>query len=471
MIAPNVVSRKKHHADVRRQPKRYITDRGISLLALPHDGLWDWYIPEDQFHVSPYWYTLLGYDPHEIRLQYDTWIRLLHPADRKHIVKQLRDWLRKKDECFEIEFRLRRKSGEWCWILSRGKIIEWDERNKPSHLIGTYHDITERKDMTEPLQTPEKRLRYLSSRQALQHKTPDSAGNGGEYQPGYRVMHDVDQRAAAVGQVLFDHEQTRRGAGIVQYMTERIQAENELRASEARAQALKEQVLSMLMVVSHDLRSPLISVQATLKLLLRGRYGKMDESAKNTVIDLYHRADTLLGVAEECLAGASVVAGDIELEKNVLDLRQEVIDPVLKELFNEIKEQAMTIDNRLSGIPAAKILVNANKVWLKIVYRNLFRNAITYGDRKGLITFGCEDYGSCYKLNVYNSGKPVPETSRDLLFTQFYRVEDRDKTVFEGMGLGLYLARKIIRKHGGDMWYEAKEYGSNFAFTLPRDAC
>lgn len=164
MIAPNVTSRKNHYAEVRRQPEQEITDIGISVLASSHDGLWDWYIPEDEFHVSPYWYSLLGYESHEIRPQYETWVRLVHPDDRECIVKQLRDWLRKKDECFEIEFRLRKKSGAWCWILSRGKIIEWNQRNKPVHLIGTYHDITDRKEMTEALQKSEEQLRYLSSR-------------------------------------------------------------------------------------------------------------------------------------------------------------------------------------------------------------------------------------------------------------------------------------------------------------------
>lgn len=255
----------------------------------------------------------------------------------------------------------------------------------------------------------------------------------------------------------------------IEDVTERKQVERELRDSEARAQALKDQVLNMLMVVSHDLRSPLVSIQATLKLLLRGIYGKMDESAKNTVIDLYHRADKLLGVAEDCLAGASAVAGDIEFEKKVLDLREDIIDPVLEELSGEIEEQAITIDNRLGTIPAHSILVNANKVWLKIVYRNLFRNAIKYGGTGALMAFGCEDYGSYYKLNVYNSGKPIPEDSREMLFTKFHRIGDSGKVAFEGMGLGLYLTRKIIRKHGGDVWYEAKKDGSNFVFTLPRD--
>ena len=86
----------------------------------------------------------------------------------------------------------------------------------------------------------------------------------------------------------------------------------------------------MLMVISHDLRSPLVSIVATLKLLLRGIYGQMDNSVKNTVIDLRGRIDRLLGVVEDCLGKVSAVAGEVFFKRKVLDLREDIIDPVLE---------------------------------------------------------------------------------------------------------------------------------------------
>ena len=70
---------------------------------------------------------------------------------------------------------------------------------------------------------------------------------------------------------------------------------------------------------------------------------------------------------------------------------------------------------------------------------------------------------------MYNSGKPVPEKCRPKLFTKFSRIEENNNGNSNGTGLGLYLVKKIIQKHGGDIWYEAKENGSNFVFTLPCD--
>lgn len=252
-------------------------------------------------------------------------------------------------------------------------------------------------------------------------------------------------------------------------ITKQKQAEKALSESETRVRALNQEILNMLMVVSHDLRSPLVSLGATLKLLLRGVYGQMDTSVKNTVIDLQGRIERLLGVTEDCLGKVSGVTGEVDFKKKMLDLREDIIDPVLDELSGEIEKQNIVIDNRLGAIPARRIPIKADKVWLKIVFRNLFSNAIKHGGKECVMAFGCEDFKSYYKLNVYNSGAPIPENLRDNLFTKFHRIEKRGELISEGMGLGLYLTKQIIQKHGGEIWYEPKEWGSNFVITLPHD--
>ena len=255
----------------------------------------------------------------------------------------------------------------------------------------------------------------------------------------------------------------------IEDITKRRQAEKALSESETRVRVLNKEILNMLMVISHDLRSPLVSIVATLKLLLRGIYGQMDNSVKNTVIDLRGRIDRLLGVVEDCLGKVSAVAGEVFFKRKVLDLREDIIDPVLNEFSGEMEKQNIVIDNRLGAVPARQILIKADKVWLKIVFRNLFSNAIKHGGRGCVLAFGFEECGSYYKLNVYNSGAPIPENLRDKLFTKFHRIGEGGELTFEGMGLGLYLTKEIIQKHGGDIWYEPKEWGSNFVLTLPHD--
>jgi len=237
--------------------------------------------------------------------------------------------------------------------------------------------------------------------------------------------------------------------------------------SEASRVTCDDEILNMLMVVCHDIRSPLISMAATLKLLIRGVSGRTDERASNALKDLYERIMRLIGTTEDCLGKASVVTGAVHVERRELDLRDDIIDPVLDELSPEIAEQDITINNRLGFTPAIRIPILVNRLWLKTVFRNLFRNAIKYGGKGCTITFGYRREHSNIIFNVYNDGPPIPEKCRPKLFEKFCRIRERSKGNREGMGLGLYLVKEIIKKHGGDIWYEARENGSNFLFTVP----
>ncbi len=251
-------------------------------------------------------------------------------------------------------------------------------------------------------------------------------------------------------------------------ITERKSKEQEVVESRQKIQKLNSNIIKMLKIMSHDIRGPLIAVSSTLKLLLRGTYGPMDDNVYQTVKDLNVRVNQIIGLAEECLAKAQMVDDDIHIEKTEIDLRHEVIESVLAELAGQIEEKNIFIDNRLGAIPTGTITVNASKVWLKVVYRNLFSNAIKYGGKGCTIAFGYEDHGSFYRFNVYNTGAPIPEDKRDILFTKFGRIQREGDDIKEGLGMGLFMTKEIITQHGGSIWYEAKPEGNDFVFTLPK---
>ena len=238
---------------------------------------------------------------------------------------------------------------------------------------------------------------------------------------------------------------------------------------ESQKPNLDERVLNMVRVMSHDIRGSLVSMSATLKLLSRGYYGKMDEGVANNLKDLLSKTVSLIGITEEYLGRTFSVNDDLETVSETLDLRQDIINPVLEELSAEIKARDIQIENDLSPMSMNPILIRGNKIWLKIVFRNLLRNAIKYGYEGGTIVMGFENHGSYGRFNIFNSGKPIPEEYRDKLFTKFMHLGNNGyvKERVDGVGLGLYLIKTIVQKHGGDIWYEAKENGSSFVFTLP----
>ena len=252
-------------------------------------------------------------------------------------------------------------------------------------------------------------------------------------------------------------------------ITERKRAEAALLESEQRVRRSNENILNMVMFLSHDIRGPLVAIASILKLMLRGVYGKLDQSPANTVQDLLSRCARLLGTAEDYLGKASIVGGTMEMKREVLDLRQDIIDAVLEELADDITRREIVIDNRLGAIPSGSIAISANKTWLKAVYRNIFTNAVKYGGMGCTISFGFEQHESHYRLNVYNSGRPISEEDRGKLFGRFERIEPLAGPTPDSVGLGLYLCREIILEHGGEIWYEARPDGSNFVFTISRE--
>ncbi len=223
---------------------------------------------------------------------------------------------------------------------------------------------------------------------------------------------------------------------------------------------MERNILDMLSIATHDLHGPLVSIEATLKLLIRGSFGIIDESVKTTLQDLFERMKKLSGIVHNYLSKSSIMGMEV-LEKIRLDLRQDIIDPVLEEFSQEIEESNIHIDNKLGAIPGYSITIEAHKSWLRVVYRNLISNAIRYGGKGCTIAFGFEDWDTYYKLNVYNNGPSIPLEQREKIFEKFYSNQST--------GLGLPICRMLIGKHGGDMWYEDSADGHpNFSFTLPK---
>jgi PAS domain S-box-containing protein len=108
------------------------------------DGLWDWHIQTGDVYYSPAYFRMLGYEPSDFPCQVSTWLELMHPEDRE-TVKALATQRLADPGYYEIQFRLRAKSGEYRWILSRGKVVEWGEGGKLIRAVGIHTDITENK--------------------------------------------------------------------------------------------------------------------------------------------------------------------------------------------------------------------------------------------------------------------------------------------------------------------------------------
>ena len=107
------------------------------------DGMWDWDITTNKVILSDRWKEIIGYKPHELKNHFNEWDSRLHPEDREKTLRSLNNHLKKKGD-YEVEFRMKTKSGQWRWHYSRGQAL-WDENGVPFRMAGSQKDIHERK--------------------------------------------------------------------------------------------------------------------------------------------------------------------------------------------------------------------------------------------------------------------------------------------------------------------------------------
>jgi PAS domain S-box-containing protein len=116
-----------------------------------NEGLWDWNVQTGEVFFSHRWKSMLGYEPHELEGHVNTWEKIVHPDDKQWVMDVLKEHLDGKSTAYETEHRVKTKSGEYIWILDRGKVIHRDGNGEPLRATGTHTDITERKKVEEEL--------------------------------------------------------------------------------------------------------------------------------------------------------------------------------------------------------------------------------------------------------------------------------------------------------------------------------
>ena len=108
-------------------------------------GTWDWNIKTNEVRFNDRWAEMKGYEPDQIEPHLSSWEQLVHPEDLPAVRSILKDHLEGKTSFYEAVFRIQHKSGEWIWILDKGKVIEWDEQGNPLRACGTNLNITKQK--------------------------------------------------------------------------------------------------------------------------------------------------------------------------------------------------------------------------------------------------------------------------------------------------------------------------------------
>lgn len=172
--------------------------------------------------------------------------------------------------------------------------------------------------------------------------------------------------------------------------------------------------------------------------------------------------------------------GRYVLEKRLVNLRKQVVEPQVERFRPRLCDRGVSIDLSMGGIPDKPVQLMADLGLIAQVYANLFSNAVKYtrqvqtpgGLSKKFMAYGWDIVPEAFgpehpgvKLNVFTTGPTVPEEERDALFQAGFRASTTGNE--HGTGHGLAFVRQVVDLHGGHVGYEAAPLGNNFFIILP----
>lgn len=226
--------------------------------------------------------------------------------------------------------------------------------------------------------------------------------------------------------------------------------------SARRSNLAKDQFVSM---VSHELRTPLTSIAGFAETLQAG-WDELDRSEVDEFLDIIStQAEHLHDLVEDILILPRLEAGKLTISPEAFDPA-----PLTHRIVSLVFPHGGDSDARVAM--AGGTTIEADPRRIEQVLRNLLGNARKYGGDEILVD-GQETEGH-YVISVTDNGPGVPLEDQERIFDHFEQVTKGDDRTDSGVGLGLPIARQLVRAMGGDLTYsDAFPHGARFAFTLP----
>jgi signal transduction histidine kinase len=240
---------------------------------------------------------------------------------------------------------------------------------------------------------------------------------------------------------------------------------------------LKSQFLSM---ASHELKTPLTVISGFLQVALRRKHRRLargfsgveewrqEEAADTEQLEVVNgQTSKLARLVDELLDVSRIESGRIELKLAPVDLSQLAAEVAERMQLTTSRHDVQVVTPGAEGAMAI-----ADRDQMDQVLTNLIQNAIKYSPDGGAIDIAVVTEGDAVTLSVLDRGVGIPASELDSVFDLFFRSRaDGSRQAVGGMGLGLYISKEIVTRHGGRIWVESEPgQGSTFFVRVPRSA-
>ena len=466
-------------------------------------GMWDYDIANNEGVVDQTWADIFGYSLDDIPSNINWWRSVIHPDDRSTVIEAWNAHLKGRTPFFEAEHRVKAKSGEWRWVLTRGKVVDRDRDGAPLRASGTAFDISDRKLAEDKLLQLSKvfmesidpifirdlggaivdlnkaaEQTYGWSREELigkpikavvapnRHEIAEELQERckrGEKVENVEALHRIksgDLMPVLVSLSLLTDKQDKPVgiASITKNLSDLKRTEEMLRAKTEALERSNKDLEEFAYVAAHDLREPLVGIAAYLKVLERHSRTKSDTEATKLVsraLDITVRLDSLV---QSLLAYSRLGTGPKSFQATDCNVALESAISNLKSAVEAA--DAKVVSNALPTVPGDFDLISE-------LFQNLISNAIKFAsDRPLEIHIGARQEEVHWEFYVKDNGIGIEPLHFKGIFRIFQRLEPSGGR--PGTGIGLASCKKIVEHHGGRIWVESEpDAGSTFFFTIP----
>jgi len=217
-------------------------------------------------------------------------------------------------------------------------------------------------------------------------------------------------------------------------------------------------------MVTHQLRSPLVTIGQYFEVILGGIVGDVSPKQKEMITKAKDRLEGLLELINDWLDIARLSNGQIMEKRKVISIG-ELVETIVDFVRPEAEKAGISVEI-LPKKGSDRVL--GDKESLEQVFSNLIHNALKYNKSQGSISIKIEEREDCIATLIKDTGIGISKEHLPLIFDQFYQVSGTGKKG-KGSGLGLSIAKKIIEMHKGNIQVESqKDVGSTFTVCLPK---